>query len=758
MRKKLFVQAEHWFERAGEKGINVEKHFQISKMCLQAALGSKELFELPYGKIFSQVAQSLKKAEAKGIIEGEDINGDQYFHIIQTYLSIAVKNNLSLKNFEKLFFHIDQLVKRIEERGINVEQYIQIAQAYLLATPKKKLSEVRGQLCIQASQWFGKAEEKSLNPKQYIQIAQAYFEAAAQKRLSDPEHSELFFQASQWLGKAERKGLSPEQYLQIAQAYLEYALQKRLSDSKRSELFFQASQWYEKADKLDIDQKISIAQQYLEVTEYIKLNGWEYIKLCEQAVKWLTRVLRQENISISQIYKIAKVYLQYAQSHKLNVQVHQQLLVEVENNCNYLILQQGNFDQIYGILKYYLKINHDVTFDKKTRQDISQQVFQFFEALIKQSNKLSIMSAFDAYDMGQKYLKISYIGGDSIGKEIRNKSLSKAMEYLKQADKLADIYPGKAYSKGMQYPWLTFSQESIGERITALNEWLEKAHGNYGYLYWLGKYYLEVEDNPARALSWFKIVCEKEGNIGKVAAAYQLGRIYALAAPYDFRSKMTAQQHFKTQVISTEIEKEWQSAAQQDNQYAYVLKQLYKAQGRDGLSEEIKRNASAYKRDCQEKLMSNQISLKVILEPLGLSHEPCECIIMGSGYTGILSAIHLANLRNIDNQPLFKVILLEKGPHLMGGASMIAGRLHLGGEYPLNRTTAQDCLHGALLFRQMIPQGYTDIPAVTYVVDSQSQVQAERSNGAQGLSTKKMVAEYQYLTNRYAKYYSFLKK
>ncbi|HXF91005.1 MAG TPA: hypothetical protein VNJ29_03645, partial [Candidatus Nitrosotenuis sp.] len=102
--------------------------------------------------------------------------------------------------------------------------------------------------------------------------------------------------------------------------------------------------------------------------------------------------------------------------------------------------------------------------------------------------------------------------------------------------------------------------------------------------------------------------------------------------------------------------------------------------------------------------------------------------------------------------------LLEHHPHLMMEASAVPARLHCGGEYPLDRTTALDCFHSSLLFWQMIPYGYTDIPAVTYVLDQQTHNAAILSNDEEGLSLNRMLSQYKEIQGYYYYYYNFLKE
>jgi hypothetical protein len=77
--------------------------------------------------------------------------------------------------------------------------------------------------------------------------------------------------------------------------------------------------------------------------------------------------------------------------------------------------------------------------------------------------------------------------------------------------------------------------------------------------------------------------------------------------------------------------------------------------------------------------------------------------IIGGGYTGVFLCCQLANLKKADGTPALDIHLFEKNLNLMQGASTAPARLHLGGEYPKDQTTALQCLISALIFKQMLP-------------------------------------------------------
>ncbi|MBY0461690.1 MAG: FAD-dependent oxidoreductase [Alphaproteobacteria bacterium] len=90
-----------------------------------------------------------------------------------------------------------------------------------------------------------------------------------------------------------------------------------------------------------------------------------------------------------------------------------------------------------------------------------------------------------------------------------------------------------------------------------------------------------------------------------------------------------------------------------------------------------------------------------IRESLTGNYHPVTVGFVGGGYTGVISSILLAKLRNYCRQPAFDVHLFEKDWFLMGGASIVTSRVHSGGEYPKDVVTAMQCLYSSVLFRQM---------------------------------------------------------
>jgi len=118
--------------------------------------------------------------------------------------------------------------------------------------------------------------------------------------------------------------------------------------------------------------------------------------------------------------------------------------------------------------------------------------------------------------------------------------------------------------------------------------------------------------------------------------------------------------------------------------------------------------------------------------------------VIGGGYTGAISAILLAQKKDQNSIPLYKVTLLEKKEQLFNGASKSPGRLHLGGEYPLDEETAFACLDGAITFKQMFGEGVlTDIPEVRYLVSKESQESGE-------LTVDNVISSYSKIKKKYS--------
>ncbi len=96
--------------------------------------------------------------------------------------------------------------------------------------------------------------------------------------------------------------------------------------------------------------------------------------------------------------------------------------------------------------------------------------------------------------------------------------------------------------------------------------------------------------------------------------------------------------------------------------------------------------------------------------------------IIGGGLGGCLSALMLARLKDDNGEPKYDITLIEAQDKLLNGASLIASRLHLGGEYPLSFDTAKDCLIGATMWKLLMPKDiYTPAPPMKFLVAQETQ-------------------------------------
>ena len=121
-------------------------------------------------------------------------------------------------------------------------------------------------------------------------------------------------------------------------------------------------------------------------------------------------------------------------------------------------------------------------------------------------------------------------------------------------------------------------------------------------------------------------------------------------------------------------------------------------------------------------------------------------IIIGGGLTGTISAALLSKLRDDHGEPLYDIVLLEEKQNILDGASITIDRLHLGGEYPLDQETAFDCLKGALIFKQMLPDFFADLLPTSYLI-------SEETNNKGELCLEQYIEHYQNLQKRYKKYF-----
>lgn len=114
--------------------------------------------------------------------------------------------------------------------------------------------------------------------------------------------------------------------------------------------------------------------------------------------------------------------------------------------------------------------------------------------------------------------------------------------------------------------------------------------------------------------------------------------------------------------------------------------------------------------------------------------------VIGGGMGGSLTAL-LAKRAGYD------VMHLGKQDLRLNGASVIAARLHLGGEYPLDRKTALDCLKGAIVWKLVMPDGiYTDQTPMRFTVS-----EATEKEGL--LTVKKYLDHYEMIRRRYEQHF-----
>lgn len=95
---------------------------------------------------------------------------------------------------------------------------------------------------------------------------------------------------------------------------------------------------------------------------------------------------------------------------------------------------------------------------------------------------------------------------------------------------------------------------------------------------------------------------------------------------------------------------------------------------------------------------------------------PETLLVVGSGICGLQIALMARRAG------FHRVIVLERSPLPYAGASLQASTLQTGGQYPLSPKTAADCLHGAIAFRQVMPDFvYASGPAQLFVVTRESE-------------------------------------
>jgi hypothetical protein len=122
-------------------------------------------------------------------------------------------------------------------------------------------------------------------------------------------------------------------------------------------------------------------------------------------------------------------------------------------------------------------------------------------------------------------------------------------------------------------------------------------------------------------------------------------------------------------------------------------------------------------------------------------------IIIGGGYTGSITAVLLSNLKKKNGDKMYDIVLLEKNNNILDGAAKLIDRLHLGGEYPLDKQSALACLEGSIYFKQMFPEAIFSHALVTnYVLAKETQENQE-------LSLESIINNYNILQEHYKTYF-----
>lgn len=102
--------------------------------------------------------------------------------------------------------------------------------------------------------------------------------------------------------------------------------------------------------------------------------------------------------------------------------------------------------------------------------------------------------------------------------------------------------------------------------------------------------------------------------------------------------------------------------------------------------------------------------------------------------------------------PRFHVTLIEAQDTLLNGASLIASRLHLGGEYPLDPQTALDCLQGAVMWRLLMPHNiYTNEEPMKFLIAQETHAEGLHPDADQAttLTFEKQIRAYENIRRGY---------
>lgn len=128
--------------------------------------------------------------------------------------------------------------------------------------------------------------------------------------------------------------------------------------------------------------------------------------------------------------------------------------------------------------------------------------------------------------------------------------------------------------------------------------------------------------------------------------------------------------------------------------------------------------------------------------------------VIGGGLGGSLTAIMLAKQG-------YNVKLIEAQDSILNGASRIAARLHLGGEYPKDEHTRMDCLESAIIWKLLMPPSiYTAVNKMKFLLTKTTHALGLGSppETENALTTSQYLDAYEGVRTKYAVTLGVLKK
>ncbi|MBT4879923.1 MAG: hypothetical protein HON43_03000 [Alphaproteobacteria bacterium] len=124
-------------------------------------------------------------------------------------------------------------------------------------------------------------------------------------------------------------------------------------------------------------------------------------------------------------------------------------------------------------------------------------------------------------------------------------------------------------------------------------------------------------------------------------------------------------------------------------------------------------------------------------------------VFVGSGYSSLPAAILCRSFG-------LNVIIVEKNERLFSGASILAIRLHSGGEYSTHEHTSESCMYSSLLFLQMLPEYiFANLPRLAFLV---SKLKQEKLESEEELTLEQVRENYERRQEQYSELFAELRK